>query len=107
MAGEFILPEVASLAATRAQQAAAEQRTYSQCLTDLFQAEVTARQARYVVFHTQMAQLPFQKTLDSLASGWHMLRLLVPGGVIAVPFNLSRHESRRGGESPQSDVWHL
>lgn len=58
------LPEVARLAAARAQQAAAEQWTYSPYLTDLFQAEVTARQARYVVSHTQMARLPFQKTLE-------------------------------------------
>ncbi|WP_242848408.1 IS21-like element helper ATPase IstB [Sulfobacillus thermosulfidooxidans] len=58
------LPEVGRLAAARAQQAAAEQWTYSQYLIDVFRAEVAARQARYVVSHTQMSHLPFHKTLD-------------------------------------------
>ena len=58
------LPEVSRLAAARAQQAAAEQWTYSQYLIDVFQAEVAARQDRYVVSHTQMSHLPFHKTLD-------------------------------------------
>ena len=58
------LPEVGRLAAARAQQAAAEQWTYSQYLIDVFQAEVAARQDRYVVSHTQMSHLPFHKTLD-------------------------------------------
>ncbi len=58
------LPEVSRLAAARAQQAATAQWTYSQYLVDILQAEVTARQARYVVSHTQMAHLPFHKTLD-------------------------------------------
>ena len=58
------LPEIARLAASRAQQAAAEQWTYSQYLADILQAEATARQTRYVVSHTQMAHLPFHKTLD-------------------------------------------
>lgn len=58
------LPEVSRLAAARAQQAAAEQWTYSHYLLDIFRAEVEARQARYVVSHTQMAHLPFHKTLD-------------------------------------------
>ena len=40
------LPEVSRLAAARAQQAAAEQWTYSQYLIDVFQAEVAARQDR-------------------------------------------------------------
>ena len=58
------LPEIARLAASRAQQAAAEHWTYSQYLADILQAEATARQTRYVVSHTPMAHLPFHKTLD-------------------------------------------
>ncbi|MHB1956469.1 MAG: IS21-like element helper ATPase IstB [Sulfobacillus sp.] len=57
------LPEVGRLAAARAQQAATEQWTYTDYLIDVFQAEVAARQARYVVSHTQMSHLPFHKTL--------------------------------------------
>lgn len=58
------LPEVARLAASRAQMAAAEHWTYSDYLLDLLQAEVTGRNARYITSHTQMARLPFHKTLD-------------------------------------------
>ena len=58
------LPEVGRLAASRAEQAAAAQRTYTAYLADLLDAEVAARQARYVRSHTQMARLPFQKTLE-------------------------------------------
>ena len=58
------LPEVARLAASRAEQAAAGQWTYTAYLADLLEAEVAARQVRYVRSHTQMARLPFQKTLD-------------------------------------------
>ena len=57
------LPEVGRLAAARAQQAAADHWTYSQYLQDLLEAEVAQRQDRYVLSHTQMARLPFQKTL--------------------------------------------
>ncbi|MDA8206681.1 MAG: ATP-binding protein, partial [Thermaerobacter sp.] len=58
------LPEVARLAASRAEQAAAAQWSYTAYLADLLEAEVATRQVRYVRSHTQMARLPFQKTLD-------------------------------------------
>ena len=58
------LPEIARLAATRAEQAAAAQWTYTAYLADLLEAEVATRQIRYVRSHMQMARLPFQKTLD-------------------------------------------
>ncbi|MCL5063851.1 MAG: ATP-binding protein [Firmicutes bacterium] len=52
---------VARLAASRAEQAAAGQWTYTAYLADLLAAEVAVLQVRS---HTQMARLPFQKTLD-------------------------------------------
>ena len=58
------LPEVGRLAAARAQQAAADHWTYSQYLQDLLEAEVAQRHDRYVLSHTQMARLPFHKTLE-------------------------------------------
>ena len=58
------LPEVGRLAASRAEQAAAGQWTYTAYLADLLAAEVAARQTRYVRSHTQMARLPFYKTLE-------------------------------------------
>lgn len=59
------LGEVARLAAGRAEQAAATQQTYTAYLTDLLQAEADARQQRYVASRTQMAHLPYRKTLDT------------------------------------------
>ena len=50
---------------TRAEQAAAAQWTYTAYLADLLDAEVAARQTRYVRSHTQMARLPFHKTLET------------------------------------------
>ncbi len=59
------LGEVGRLAASRADQAAATQQPYTAYLTDLLQAEADARQQHYITSRTQMAHLPFQKTLDT------------------------------------------
>lgn len=59
------LTEVARLAGPRADQAAAAQHPYTAYLEDLLQAEVDARQQRYVSSRVQMAHLPFRKPLDA------------------------------------------
>jgi DNA replication protein DnaC len=59
------LGEVGRLAESRAEQAAAAQQAYTAYLTDLLQAEADARQQRYITSRTQMAHLPYHKTLDT------------------------------------------
>lgn len=59
------LAEVARLAGPRADNAATAQQPYTAYLADLLQAEVDARQQRYVTSRVQMAHLPFRKPLDT------------------------------------------
>lgn len=61
------LGEVGRLAESRAEQAATAQQAYTAYLTDLLQAEADARQQRYITSRTQMARLPYHKTLDTFA----------------------------------------
>ena len=64
------LGEVGRLAESRADQAAAAQQAYTVYLADLLQAEADARQQRYITSRTQMAHLPFHKTLDTFDFGF-------------------------------------
>jgi len=59
------LGEVARLAGPRAERAANAQEAYTTYLADLLQAEVDARQQRYVSSRVQMAHLPFRKPLET------------------------------------------
>lgn len=59
------LTEVLRLAGPRADSAATAQQPYTAYLADLLQAEVDARQQRYVSSRVQMAHLPFRKPLDT------------------------------------------
>ena len=64
------LSEVGRRADSRAEQAAAAQQAYTAYLTDLLQAEADARQQRYITSRTQMAHLPYHKTLDPVDFGF-------------------------------------
>lgn len=64
------LTEVLRLAGPRADSAAATQQPYTAYLADLLQAEVDARQQRYVSSRVQMAHLPFRKPLDTFDFGF-------------------------------------
>jgi DNA replication protein DnaC len=64
------LGEVGRLAESRAEQAAAVQQAYTAYLTDLLQAEADVRQQRYITSRTQMAHLPYHKTLDTFDFGF-------------------------------------
>ncbi len=59
------LGEVGRLAAARAEAAAAAGTPYTAYLTDLLQAEADLRQQRYITSRTQLAHLPYRKTLDT------------------------------------------
>jgi DNA replication protein DnaC len=64
------LGEVGRLAESRAEQAAAAQQAYPAYLTDLLQTEADARPQRYITSRTQMAPLPYHKTLDPCDFGF-------------------------------------
>ena len=64
------LTEVLRLAGPRADSAATTQQPYTAYLADLLQAEVDARQQRYVSSRVQMAHLPFRKPLDTFDFGF-------------------------------------
>jgi DNA replication protein DnaC len=64
------LAEVGRLPEARADQAVAAHPAYTTYLTDLLQAEADARQQRYITSRTQMAQLPYHKTLDTFDFGF-------------------------------------
>ncbi len=63
------LSEVGRLADSRAKHAAAAPQADTAYLTDLLQAEADARQQRYITSRTQMAHLPYHKTLDTFDFG--------------------------------------
>jgi len=58
------LSQAAELLDSRLESAAQGQLSYADFLSDLLEAELSARRDRYITARTRLAHLPFQKTLE-------------------------------------------